>query len=74
MPIGNVFMHIAQVAVLIRCAVCVRLHNVLYCSQTCISLSQSDTIEQDKFTLKQFLAFYMHLTGRREIEKIFDEM
>ncbi|XP_043220977.1 1-phosphatidylinositol 4,5-bisphosphate phosphodiesterase classes I and II-like isoform X2 [Amphibalanus amphitrite] len=35
---------------------------------------KSDTIEQDKFTMKHFLAFYMHLTGRREIEKIFDEL
>ncbi|XP_037071305.1 1-phosphatidylinositol 4,5-bisphosphate phosphodiesterase classes I and II-like [Pollicipes pollicipes] len=35
---------------------------------------KSDTLEPEMFTFKHFLAFYMHLTGRQEIERIFDEL
>ena len=40
-----------------------------------VSLSlQSDTLEPEAFSFKHFMAFYMHLTGRQEVERIFDEL
>ncbi|XP_043222613.1 1-phosphatidylinositol 4,5-bisphosphate phosphodiesterase classes I and II-like isoform X2 [Amphibalanus amphitrite] len=35
---------------------------------------KSDTLEPEAFTFRHFLAFYMHLTGRQELERIFDEL
>jgi hypothetical protein len=39
-----------------------------------VCVFQSDSLDPSKFTFENFFHFYQHLTGRTEVDTIFDEM